>query len=171
MSLRASAGAGAGGIASITAGNGLTSTGGANPTLTALSSAPTQTTVASPGTALTTGVTANVTSKALGIGTYLVWGVIDFLCTTATVTNLQGGIGSATAVLLGQPGGGGVGPDPNVNIGAISTPATTTETISITSGPTIVTLAGAASVFLNAQATFSAGTVSAFGTLSIVQLK
>jgi hypothetical protein len=160
------------GVQTIGAGTGISNTGTAqNPVITAVvGSNISQTTVATPGTALTTATTANVTSKSLAAGTYLVWGVVDFLATTATMTDLQCGIGVATGVLLGQAGGSGVGPDPNGNA-PFNTTAATTETAIVACGPTIVTLASTTTIFLNAQATFSAGTVSAFGTLNAIQLK
>jgi hypothetical protein len=171
VSLRAaSAGAGSGGVASVSAGNGISNTGTAqNPVITALSSAPSQTTVATPGTTLTTATPANVTSKSLTAGTYLVWGAVDFLLTGATTSEFRTGISAVSATLPTQPGSAGVGPDALSVLPLITT--LLSDVLTDGAGPTIVTLAATTTIFLVAQATFSAGTMSAFGTLSAVQLK
>jgi hypothetical protein len=130
----------------------------------ALSAGITQTTVASPGTALSTATPANVTSKVLQPGTYLVWGAVDYLLTGASASEFRAGINTTSAVLPTQPGGSGVGPDGLSILPLITT--TLSDTLTDGCGPTIVTLAAATTVYLVAQATFSAGTVSAFGTLN-----
>jgi hypothetical protein len=125
-----------------------------------------QTTVATPGATLTTTITSNVTSKSLAAGTYLVWGIVDFAMTAATATEFRAGISVTSATLAGQAGGSGVGPDPTAVLPI--TPAITTDTLNDTAGPTIVTLAATTTVYLVAQATFSAGAVTAYGTLSAI---
>ena len=172
MSLRAAAaGTGSGGtVTSVTAGNGISNTGTATaPVITALSSAPSQNTVASPGSTLTTATPANVTVKALAAGTWLVWAVTDFLLTAATASEFRAGISSTSATLPTQPGNSVIGPDGLSVLPLITTLLSDVLTDSV--GPTIVTLASPGNIFLVAQATFTAGTMSAFGTLSAVQLK
>ncbi len=140
------------------------SPGYANPaTLTAGIS---QTTVATPGASLTTATAANVTSKSLTAGTYLVWGIVDFALTGVTATEFRAGISATSATLPTQPGGSGIGPDPLAILPI--TPAITTDVLNDTAGPTIVTLAATTTIYLVAQATFSAGTVTAYGTLSAI---
>jgi hypothetical protein len=172
VSLRAAAaGTGSGGtVTSVTPGSGISNTGTATaPVITALSSAPSQTTVATPGTALTTATPANVTSKSLTAGTYLVWGSVDFLLTAATTSEFRTGISATSATLPTQPGSGGVGPDALSVLPLITT--LLSDVLTDGAGPTIVTLAATTTIFLVAQATFTAGTLSAFGTLSAIQLK
>jgi hypothetical protein len=168
VSMRASASSG-GTITSVAAGNGITVSGTTAVTVTAKSSAPVQNTVATPGTTLTTATSANVTSQSLTSGTYLVWGIVDFALTGATTSEFRAGISVVSATLPTQPGGAGIGPD-----GLSVLPLVTTllsDVLTDQAGPTIVTLAATTTVFLVAQATFSAGTMTAFGTLSAVQLK
>jgi hypothetical protein len=125
-----------------------------------------QTTVATPGTSLTTATTANVTSKSLTAGTYLVWGIVDFALTGVTATEFRAGVSVTSATLAGQAGGSGMGPDPTAILPI--TPAITTDTLNDTAGPTILTIAATTTLYLVAQATFSAGTVTAYGTLSAI---
>jgi hypothetical protein len=162
----------AGGLAagSVTAGNGVTNTGTAQaPVITAVSSAPSQNTVASPGTTLTTGTPANITAKALAAGTWLVWGAVDFALTSATTSEFRTGISTTSATLPTQPGGAGVGPDALSVLPLVTT--LLSDVLTDGAGPTIVTLASPTTVFLVAQAAFSAGSMTAFGTLSAIQLK
>jgi hypothetical protein len=130
----------------------------------ALSAGITQTTVATPGATLTTATPANVASKSLAPGTYLIWGIVDFALTAATSTEYRVGLSLTSATLAGQAGGGGLGPDPT-SIFPFA-PAITTDIVNDIAGPTIVTLAATTTVFLVAQATFSAGGITAFGTLN-----
>jgi hypothetical protein len=134
-----------------------------------LAAGATQTTVATPGATLTTVTPANVTSKSLTAGTYLVWGQIDFGLTAATATLFQGGLSVVTATLPTQAGGAGVGPDPlSINAASFAAAATLVETQNV--GPTILTIAVTTTLYLVAQATFSAGAITAYGTLSAVQI-
>jgi hypothetical protein len=127
-----------------------------------------QTTVATPGATLSTTVTSNVASKSLGPGTYLIWGIVDFALTTVTATEFRCGVSVTSATLQGQAGGSGMGPDPN-SVYPVS-PAVATDTLNDIAGPTVVTLAVTTTVYLVAQATFSAGTVTAYGTLNTMQV-
>ena len=135
-----------------------------------LSKNTTQTTVAS-GSAvtLTTSATSyNVTSISLAAGTWLVWGVVDFSESSATVTLEQAGISATTATLPTQAGGSGVGPDPLSTQVMATSAATQTDQLHI--GPTIVTLAATTTIYLVANATFSAGSMSAYGTLTTMKI-
>jgi hypothetical protein len=127
-----------------------------------------QTTVATPGTALTTATPANVASKSLSPGTYLVWGIVDFGLTTVTGTEFRSGVSVTTATLQGQAGGSGMGPDPT-SVYPVA-PAITTDTLNDIAGPTVLTITVTTTIYLVAQATFSAGTVTAYGTLNALLL-
>lgn len=128
----------------------------------------TQDTVAAPGVALTSGAVANITSAALGAGTYLVWGVADFALSGLTASDFGAAISLASATFPTQAGGGGLGPDPLANL-PLSVSLLST-TVVLATPPTIITLAAAATVYLVARSTFSLGTLDAFGTLTIIQL-
>jgi hypothetical protein len=120
-------------------------------------------TVATPGSGLTTATPLNVTSISLTAGDWDVASVIDFLYTGATVTDIRGGPSLTTATLPTQAGGSGLGTDAL----AIdpSNFVTVGDTQTLDSGPVRVLISATTTVFLVAQATFSAGTVSAFGTI------
>lgn len=121
-------------------------------------------TVATPGSALTTATPLTIASIALTAGDWDVRSVLDFLYTAATVTDIRGGPSPTTNVLPTQAGGSGFGTD-----GLSINPAnfvTVSDTQTLPSGLLRVSLAAGATVFLVAQATFSVGTVSAFGTVS-----
>jgi hypothetical protein len=123
--------------------------------------------------ALTTATPANVTSLAnLPIGTYLVWGFIDVTLTGASLTALIASLSLTSATLATQAGGNGLGTEPIAQQLQNLTTVTGTETMDV--GPTILTVANAGSVstlYLVAQAAFSAGTVAAYGSLFAKQLK
>lgn len=142
----------------------LKSTGGFQPA--SLTAGISQTTVATPGASLTTATPANVTSKSLTAGTYLVWGIVDFALTAATSTEYRVGLSLTTAAFATQAGGAGLGPDPT-SIFPFA-PAITTDIVNDIAGPTILTIAVTTTLFLVAQATFSAGTITAYGTLNAV---
>jgi hypothetical protein len=133
-------------------------------TLASLAAGVSQTTVATPGTTLTTATPANVTSKSLAAGTYLVWGIVDFALTAATTTEFRSGLSAVSATLPTQPGGAGIGPDALSILPLVTT--LLSDTLTDQAGPTIVTLASTTTIFLVAQATFSAGSMTAYGTLS-----
>jgi len=127
------------------------------------------TTVASgSAVALTTGTTANIASKSLAPGTYLVWGIGDFTLAAATATLLQAALSVASATLPTQAGGSGLGTDP-LGVEILNT-TTLSATQSVTAGPTTLTIAATTTLYLVAQATFSAGTVSGYGTLNAIQI-
>ena len=96
------------------------------------------------------------------------WGIVDFALSAATVTEFRAGLSNANNTLLGQAGGSGIGPDPTDVLPLA--PAITTDTVILHAGPTLVTLAAAATIYLNAELTFSAGSATAYGTLSSLQL-
>lgn len=110
--------------------------------------------------ALTTATPANVTSITLTEGDWTVFGVIGFLPTgTTSITVMTGGFNttSATVPPLGQKVSfaqpatvpGAVGQEFPIAISRLVVPAGTTQT-----------------VFLVAQATFTASTMGAYGVLT-----
>jgi hypothetical protein len=123
----------------------------------------TATLVVGSAVALTTATPANVTSIALTAGDWDVSGQIDFNLTGTTVTDMRGGPSLTSATLPTQPGGAGLGTDPL----AIdpSNFATITDVQTLDSGPVRLSIAATTTVFLVASATFSVGTVGAFGTI------
>lgn len=122
--------------------------------------------IATPGTTLTTNTAANITSISLTAGDWDVSAMADFLpSATTNYTDLQAGLGTTTGTLLTQAGGGGVGTDPvSVWSSSAQIPGTT-AIISLELPPVRVLLAATTTIFFVAQATFSAGTFSAFGTI------
>jgi hypothetical protein len=136
---------------------------------TALAGVTTQTTKAlGSAVSLTTATPANITSVSLTAGTYLVWGIVDFALTGITATEFRVGVSVTSATLASQAGGSGLGPDPT-SIFPI-TPAITTDTINDIAGPTILTIASTTTLYLVAEATFSAGTCAGYGTLNAIQI-
>jgi hypothetical protein len=118
--------------------------------------------------ALTTATPANITSLSLGPGTYLIWAQVDYALNAATSTEFKGGISSVSTAFPSQAGGGGVGPDA-LTIFPLGVTALT-DTVTHIVGPTLLTIAAQTTIFLVAQGIFSAGAVSAYGTLSAIQL-
>jgi hypothetical protein len=115
------------------------------------------------------GTSYNVTSKSLTAGTYLIWGTIDYSLSSATVTSFNSGLSASSATLPTQAGGSGVGTDP-LSIMPIS-PGTTVSVVYTESvGPTTFTIAATTTLYLVANATYSAGSVSAYGSLWAMQI-
>lgn len=113
--------------------------------------------------ALTTATSANVTSVSLTAGDWDIWGVIDYALSAASSSIQQAGLSLVSATLAGQAGGSGLGPDPN----DISPFSTTTVTGTLSLAPlTTLLISATTTLFLVANATFSAGTISAYGTLT-----
>lgn len=112
---------------------------------------------------LTTTVTTNVTSISLTSGDWDVSSCINFNVSGATGTLFQGGPSLATATLPTQPGGSGLGPDA---LASFPVPITgLTGDLTLDSGPVRLTTAATTVVFLPANAVFSIGTVTVFGTI------
>lgn len=114
--------------------------------------------------ALTTATPANVTSIALTPGDWDLYGAIDFNpAATTSITQLIASISLTSATLSSQPGGSGLGPDPNdewsqaasANNGLIVMLPSATLLISVNT-----------TVFLVAQGTFTVAALNAYGTLT-----
>lgn len=130
---------------------------------------PAQATVpSSSSVSLASATPKTVTSMALGAGTYLVWGVVDFTLGVATATEFRAGVSLANNALPPQPGGSGLGPDALIVLPIGVT--LLSSTLALGAGPTILTLAAPATLYLVAQVAFSLGAISAYGTLSAIQI-
>jgi hypothetical protein len=105
---------------------------------------------------LTTATAANVTSISLTAGDWDVSGNINYIATSATITETIGGISSTSATV---PTGGS-----EVYSGLQCT--TTTLKSGVTLQSNRFSLSGTTTVYLVAKTTFSAGTVTAFGKIS-----
>jgi hypothetical protein len=126
---------------------------------------------------LSNGTPANVTSLVLGPGSWLVWATLDLALASATITALLGSLALASATITGQTGVGGAGArlaaDPTAQRLFSLTSATGTESVAV--GPTQVTVPASTTgatvtLYLNAQAAFSAGSVAAYGSLFALPL-
>lgn len=106
-------------------------------------------------TSLSNGTAKNVTSMSLTAGDWDVTGVVDYVLAGTTSTKFQAGSSSTSATFGAQ--------DTSVNVPLILT--TVTDTYSQIIPTTRFSLASTTTVYLVAQATFSAGTVDAYGTI------
>jgi hypothetical protein len=120
-------------------------------------------TVPTPGATLTSATPANVLSQLLAPGSWLLWGQANFALAAATVTEQRLGISIVSATLPTQPGGGGLGPEGLTISPLIFT--LLTNTFSLSCGPVSLVVAVPTTVYLVAQATFSVGSMTAFGTI------
>jgi hypothetical protein len=105
--------------------------------------------------ALSTTVTANVTSISLTAGDWDVTGVVDYVMTSATVTNFQHG-SSATSATLGAQ-------DTYLQKEVAFTGSS--ATYADIAPTTRISIASTTTVYLVSQATFSGGSVAAYGTI------
>ena len=113
--------------------------------------------------ALTTATGKNVTSMSLTAGDWDVSGQVDFVLSGVTATLFQSGISLTTNTLPAQVGGSGLGTDALVGVPLLTTVLSATYCQGI--APVRISLAITTTVYLVAQAAFSAGTNAAYGTL------
>lgn len=109
------------------------------------------------------GAPSNVVSVNLTAGDWDVSSTVDFNNAGATSTDFRSGISLATGTLPTQPGGAGLGTDALAVIPLILTLITDVFTQSVS--PVRLSIAATTQVFLVAQSSFSAGAISAYGTL------
>lgn len=119
--------------------------------------------------ALTNNVAATVTSIFLTAGDWDVSASCDFTVTAGTVTALYGGITNIPGTLIGQPGNAVVSADPTAYFPPLI--VTTSAQYGLCTKSVRVTLSAATSIYLVANALFSAGTVSAYGTISARRMR
>lgn len=112
-------------------------------------------------TSLTTATAKNVTSVSLTAGDWQVSGNCNFAAASATVTGAAGGISTTTATLPVD----GTEVYSGVQVTVLS------ENDSVTLPPKRISLSGTTSTFLICRATFSAGTVTAFGSITAWRMR
>ena len=112
----------------------------------------------------TTATPVNVTSLALTAGEWEVTGIINRVLTGTTATAYGAAISPTANTVPAQAGGSGVAADSSVTLNAVFGATVTGNFVSIV-GPVSVSLAAAATIYLVAADTFSAGSVGVFGTL------
>jgi hypothetical protein len=113
----------------------------------------------------TTATPVDVTSISLTAGDWEVSGQVDRVLTGVTATIYGAGLGVATATLLTQAGGSGVGTDCLTSQTA-TFGTTLTGNYATKVGPVRVSLSAAATtIYLIAADSFSAGSVGVYGTL------
>lgn len=117
---------------------------------------------------LTTATPANVTSVVLTAGNWWIYGQVDYLLAAATATSFQTGSSQNSATFAAQGGGGGNPPE-SFTVSPFSF-AASSVTISLPAGKPGYQITGSGlTVYLLAQATFSAGAVSAYGTITALR--
>jgi hypothetical protein len=157
-------------VVGITAGdNGglLTRTDGTNNQAGVVGHIEQQTVLSASAVALTTNTPVNVLSLPLPPGRYMVWGMVGFTGTAPAIGSLQAGISALTGTLPAVKDNG---------YGTIQYSGVTTgftgifQTMAL--GPTIVNqaLGGVRTMYLVAEATFSSGSISAYGQLMAVAI-
>lgn len=127
----------------------------------------TATTVASgSATSLTTATPKTITSVTLGVGTWRVYGYIDYLLASASTTLTQAGLSTTTNSFTNSLQA------QDTSLNAANTLTTTTGTLTAATPFIQFTVAsGTQVIYLVAEQTFSAGTVTAYGTLFSQQVK
>lgn len=120
-------------------------------------------TVATPGSAVTSTISLNVTSISLTRGDWDVSAVVDYAMTGATATEFKSGISASTGTLPTQAGGAGIGTDPLIVVPFFTT--LLSDTYSLVIPAVRVQLASTTTIFLVANSTFSAGSETVFGTI------
>ena len=124
----------------------------------------TATVVSGSAVALTTTVTANVTSISLTTGDWDITAQVDFLIgATTSLTQLNSSISLTTGTLSPQTGGSGLGTDATATANwAAMIPA---GNIFQNAGPVRLSISATTTVFLVAQSTFTISTNAAYGTI------
>ncbi|MES3041811.1 MAG: hypothetical protein V4730_11770 [Pseudomonadota bacterium] len=123
----------------------------------------TSTVAAASAVALTTATGRDVTSISLTAGDWDVSGQVDFVLAGVTATLFQSGISLATNTLPSQAGGSGLGTDALTGVPLLTTILSATYAQGI--APVRISLAATTTVYLVAQAAFSVGTTTAYGTI------
>lgn len=113
---------------------------------------------------LTTTVPANIASISLTAGNWLIWGCVENVAASITSTVGQASSISATSATLGSSEGY------DVMYLQFALCYDSTRNASLPVGPIVVNLASTTTYYLVAEAYFSAGTLTAFGTISAVRI-
>lgn len=112
--------------------------------------------VVSPGTGLTTGVSANIITLSLTAGDWDCSAVASYVVSVGMTAAFQG-VTTTSGVIPGAQTGA------QTTWGLVGQSFSTGSTFPV--GPTRINVAGTTNVFMVAQAGFGSGTVSAFGFL------
>lgn len=112
--------------------------------------------VAGSAVSLTTATAANVTSISLTAGDWDVRGNVNFAGASSTVTARSGGLTSTSATV----------PTDGTEVFAGGQTTTTSETTSVSVPSKRFSLASTTTIYLVGKATFSAGTMGEFGSIS-----
>jgi hypothetical protein len=104
---------------------------------------------------LTTITPANIAAVTLPAGDWDVAGVVDYSLSSASTTDFTSGTSATSATFVGQ--------DTSINLPLVLT--TTTDLLGHTAPVTRYSLSLTTTIYLIAEAAFSAGSVSAYGTL------
>jgi hypothetical protein len=123
----------------------------------------TATVAAGSAVSLVTATAKTVTSISLTPGDWDVSAVGDFTLTGATTSYFRTGVNVTNNTMPSQTGGSGIGTDPFVRLPLILT--TTTSDYGQGLPPVRISLAATTTIYLICEATFAAGSVSAFGTI------
>lgn len=123
----------------------------------------TATVVAGSAVSLVTATAKTVTSISLTAGDWDVSAVGDFTLAAATTSYFRTGVNATTNTMPSQAGGSGIGTDPFVRLPLVLTTATSDYGQGLP--PVRVSLAATTTIYLVCEATFSVGSVSAFGTI------
>lgn len=114
---------------------------------------------------LTTATAKDVATLDLTPGDWDVWGQVDRNWSGATATIVSTCISVMANTVSTQPGGSGIGTDP-IATDTATFGTTLTGIKSQRCGPVRVSISAATTLHLVAKDTFSAGTVTAFGTIT-----
>lgn len=114
---------------------------------------------------LSSGTAKDVTTLDLTPGDWDVWGQVDRNWSGTTATIVSTGISLTADTMPTQPGGSGIGTDP-LQTDTATFGTTLTGIKSQRCGPVRVSISVATTLHLVAKDTFSAGTVTAFGTIT-----
>ncbi len=115
----------------------------------------TATIVSGSAVSLTTATPTDVTSVSLTAGDWEVWGVVDYILSSVTATDFKHGSHSTSATFGGQ--------DTFINLPFITT--VLSDTLGVVIPRTRYSLSGTTTIYLVAQGTFSAGTLTAYGSI------
>lgn len=105
--------------------------------------------------ALTSNTVANITSITLPPGDWDVSGVIDFVCSGATISHFDAGISTVSATLGAQ----------DTYVSPYTAVAGLTATVSWLTPPVRLSLAATTTVYLVGSMTIGAGSATAYGTI------
>jgi hypothetical protein len=117
--------------------------------------------VSGSATSLTTATPKDITTLSLTAGTWRLYGYVDYILASATTTVQQSGLGTTANTFSTQ----------DTSLTAASTTTTASLTLTQATPYIQVTIASTTVFHLVASITFSAGTVTGYGSLLAQQIK